>query len=76
MWSHDNNRALVFVLVCIIWNRWPAAASMQQMDSEVCILALQQCGDILRLQEEACNILQEKVSAFMDIVLSLRIICD
>ena len=44
------------------------------MDSEVCILALQQCGDILRLQEEACNILQEKVSAFMDIVLSLRII--
>ena len=25
------------------------------------ILALQQCNDILRLQEEVCNLLQEKV---------------
>ena len=31
------------------------------MDKEECVLALKQCGEIIRLQADACSQLQQKV---------------
>lgn len=38
-----------------------AAKQAKKMDPDVCLHALQQCNDILRLQEEACSKMYEKV---------------